>query len=552
MEICLAGLLGIGIVSIVWATLNLSVLGVDLLSLILLSFGGSFVIANLRTRRARRIATAERKRADAAEWELREFRYFASGVEKRNEVLRQSFESFRHATLHEGLTDLPNRNHIIEKLWRVLGDGADQRFAVLLLNLNRFRVINETLGHGTGDRIIHQVANRICEAIGPNDVASHFGGDEFVIILTKLEDPSAAIRFAEAIAKRIAESVRFRQREVYTSASIGIVLGCSDYQRPEDLLRDADIAMYNAKDSGKTCVVFDNTMYTRAVDQQQLETDLRYAIVCNELELFYQPIVRLDDAVLCGFESLVRWNHPKKGLMLPAEFIPLAESTGLIIPMTVQILRNACEQLVKWQKISSAPVPLMLSVNLSARNFSDTRLVDQVEAIVCETGIRPASLKLEITETTLMQNAQDTIAMLKRLKMIGVSISMDDFGTGYSSLSFLNTFPLDHLKIDRSFVGAMGNGNENRQIVRTIIALAKSLNLEIIAEGIETKEQFKKLRRLGCHFGQGYLFSPPLPATEFEPLLSDQFQWQNLLPRRSFPIAHGGSMTPISMESRIQ
>jgi len=551
-NICLSGLLAIGTISIVWATLNLSVLGIDVSSLILLSFGGSFVLVNLKTRQARVNAAVERKRAEAAEWELREVRHFVSGAEMRNEVLAQSYERFRRTAVPEGPTDLPNRKYIIEKLWEVLNEGPSARSAVLLLNLNRFRAINDTLGHDTGDRIIQQVAKRICETIGPDDVAGHLGGDEFAIILNKLDDPAAAMGVADLVAKRIGECVRFPRREVYTTASVGIVLGCSDYARPEDLLRDADIAMYNAKDSGKRCVIFDRTMYTRAVDRQQLETDLRYAIVCNELELFYQPIVRLEDAALCGCEALVRWNHPKKGFMSPVEFIPLAESTGLIIPMTVQILRSACTQLVRWQELSSAQEPLMVSVNLSVRNFSDPRLVDHVEAIIMETGVRPASLKLEITETAVMDNADDAIAILERLKTIGVSISIDDFGTGYSSLSFLHTFPLDHLKIDRSFVKVMGDANENRQIVRTIVALAKALDLEIIAEGIETKAQLKKLRRLGCHFGQGYLFSPPLPVTEFEPLLSDPYRWQNLLSGRAFKGLNSQSLPPSASELRVQ
>ena len=542
-EFCLYALLAAGFCPIVWAFLNFTAFGVDVNSLMLLSVGILLVVASFGSRRYRRDAVSERKRADSAEWELREFRHYLSGAEKSNEMLRQAYETSRTPN-REKLTELPDRRYVLKEISESLNNQSNNRFAVLLLNLNRFRMINDTLGQGTGDRIIRQVAKRICETIGTNDVAGHFGGDEFAVIVAELKDPSAAIRMADRLAHRIAESVRFKQREVYTTAGIGIVLGCSDYTRPEDLLRDAEIAMHNAKESGKNWVVFDQTMYTRAVDQQQLETDLRYAIVCNELELFYQPIVRLDDGKLCGFESLVRWNHPRKGLMSPSEFIPLAESTGLITPMTVQILKNACDKLVEWQDLFA---PLMLSVNLSARNFSDAQLVDQLETIVRESGIRPASLKLEITETALMKNAAETIELLKRLRALGVSISVDDFGTGYSSLSFLHTFPLDHLKIDRSFVETMGNGNQNRQIVRTIIALAKTLSLEIIAEGIETKEQFRKLRRLGCQYGQGYLFSRPLPVGEIETMLQDKISWAHLLPSGHLASRYDGE--PIQLET---
>ena len=292
--------------------------------------------------------------------------------------------------------------------------------------------------------------------------------------------------------------------------------------------------MYNAKDNRKTWMVFDRTMHARAVERQALETDLRYAIVCNELELFYQPIVRLEDASLCGFEALVRWNHPRRGMLWPSEFISIAESTGLIIPMSTQLLQKSCSQLAKWEERFPGRDPLMMSVNLSVTSFADLALVDQVNSIIAETGIRPSSLKLEITESAVMGNAEGAIAMLNRIKETGVSLSIDDFGTGYSSLSYLHKFPLDYLKIDRSFVTMMADGSENEEIVRTIVALAKALKLAIIAEGVETREQFHKLRGLGCEFGQGYLFSRPLPVDQIDAILSGEIIWSDILSEDGF------------------
>lgn len=459
-------------------------------------------------------------------------------------------EKARHSAYYDGLTDLPNRSFILEALKRLLdtaGSCEPAKFSVLCLNLNRFRVINESLGHSTGDRIIRQVAKRICESIGDGDIAAHLGGDEFVVILNDIDDPDTAARMADTLARRIAESIRFKVREVYTSVSIGITFGCRNYKRATDILRDADIAMYNAKDNRQQWMIFDRTMYTRAVERQQLETDLRYAIVCDELELFYQPIVRLEDASLCGFEALVRWNHPRRGLVWPSEFIPIAESTGLIVPMSTQILQRSCAQLGEWEKRFGRN-SLMMSVNLSVISFADMALVDQINSIMGETGIKPSSLKLEITESAVMGNAESAIAMLNRIKATGVSLSIDDFGTGYSSLSYLHKLPLDYLKIDRSFVTGMADGSENEEIVRTIVALAKALRLSIIAEGIETRTQLYNLRELGCEFGQGYLFSRPLPVNQIDAILSDDNLWSEFIAADQFsaPLQPDG---PIHLET---
>jgi EAL domain-containing protein (putative c-di-GMP-specific phosphodiesterase class I) len=339
------------------------------------------------------------------------------------------------------------------------------------------------------------------------------------VIVRDIIDVADATAVAEQISSRIAEAVRFRNRTAYVNASIGIVLADGKYKRGEDMLRDAEIAMYNAKDGKQKWAIFEKSMFARSLQRQQLETDLRYAIVCNELELYYQPIVRLDDRSLFGFEALVRWNHPRKGLLLPSEFIPAAEANGLIGPMSIQILKDACSQLANWERDFDAAQPVTVSVNISAANLADPNLVAQIESVIAETNIRPSSLKLEITESAVMEDAESAIETLRQVKETGVSLSIDDFGTGYSSLSYLQKFPIDYLKIDRSFVSEMEKGGENEEIVRTIIALAKALNLKLIAEGIETTYQFEKLRELGCEYGQGFLFARPLPARKAESLL---------------------------------
>jgi EAL domain-containing protein (putative c-di-GMP-specific phosphodiesterase class I) len=270
-------------------------------------------------------------------------------------------------------------------------------------------------------------------------------------------------------------------------------------------------------------------MHTKAVTLQQLETDLRYAIVCNELETFYQPIVELEKMMLSGFEALVRWNHPHRGMISPAEFIPLSEETGLVIPMTLEILRSACGQTVEWQKRSPDTKSLYVSVNLSGKHFAQDNMVEQIKTIVGETNIDPRCLKLEITESMVMENAEKAIAMLHQIRDIGVRLSIDDFGTGYSSLSYLHRFPIDTLKVDRSFVDMMEDGGENAEIVHTIIAMAHALKLNVIAEGIENIYQLNQLRILGCEYGQGYLFSRPMPVAEIEKIIDDKLRWTNIL-----------------------
>jgi len=482
---------------------------------------------------------AELERAEQAEQHVNQLQHYVAELERSGKALQESHENFRHAAYHDALTGLPNRNYFIESLKDLLlkckGNLGDD-FAVLFLDLKSFKTINDSLGHSLGDRLIKKVGQRLSGMVRDNDMVGRFGGDKFGVILKGLSSVDEATSFSERMAKGLAEPYSLEGREVFTSARIGIAYGNSRYTEAEDILRDADIAMYNSKETGEKFVVFDKKMHTRAVTRLQLETDLRYAIERDQFELHYQPIIGLNSASLEGFEALVRWNHPQRGLVPPNEFISIAESTGLIIPMTVKILQSACAQAVKWQNVSQSSTPLSMAVNLSGKHFADPGLVDQIQTVINTTRINPADLKLEITESAVMENAETAISMLKQIKQTGVQISIDDFGTGYSSLSYLHRFPIDLLKVDRSFVSAMEANTENGEIVRTVIALAKALNLKVVAEGIESIHQFHQLRILGCEFGQGFLFSKPLPVAEIELLLKDDGRWQHILPASGMPL----------------
>ncbi|MEO7539719.1 MAG: bifunctional diguanylate cyclase/phosphodiesterase [Pyrinomonadaceae bacterium] len=505
--------------------------GIVLLGVVYLVIRSS--IANLRTA-VDRASNNARGRADRAENTVSELQQYVAELEQTTESLQESHENFRRAAYHDALTGLPNRNYFIDTLKGLLKqtrENSESNFAVLFLDLKSFKTINDSLGHSMGDRLIKNVATRVSGMIREADLVGRFSGDKFGIILTDLLSRDGATGFADRLAKRLAEPYTLDGRQVFTSAKIGIAYGNSKYPEAEDILRDADIAMYYAKDNKENYVIFDQKMHIRAVTRLQLETDLRFAIERNEFELFYQPIIGLDTASLVGFEALVRWNHPHRGLVPPNEFIPISEATGLIIPMTVQILHAACSQLVKWQEASQSSQPLSVAVNLSGKHFGHPALVEQINTVIAETGIDPASLKLELTESAVMDNAETAILMLKQIKETGVQISIDDFGTGYSSLSYLHRFPIDLLKVDRSFVSAMEENSENGEIVRTVIALAKALNLKVVAEGIESIHQFHQLRILGCEYGQGYLFSKPLPVADIERLLNDNSRWQSILPQ---------------------
>lgn len=487
---------------------------------------------------------AERMRAEQAEKHVLELQHYISEIEAGSKALKESEKKLRYTAFHDTLTDLPNRNNFLDKLEFLIEKGKyspEFKFAVLNLNLNRFKTINDSLGHSTGNLLLKEVGRRISGLIDKKDFAARLASDEFAVILTGIENIDEAIGFAAKLNQKISEPYTFDNRQqVFASSSIGIVVHSEHYTEAENFIRDANIAMYHAKKNTAPYVIFDQHMHTQAVTRLQIETDLRYAVERNELLVYYQPILELDSIELVGFEALMRWQHPKRGLVPPVEFIPISETTGLIVPMTLWILRESCKKIVEWTRINPTGKKLMISVNFSGKHFAHPDLVEQVKKIIYETGVDVSSLKLEITESAVMENAESAIRTLKELRSLGVQLSIDDFGTGYSSLSYLHRFPINTLKVDRSFVSSMETGTENGEIVRTIIGLAKTLKLNVIAEGIESIHQLHQLRVLGCEYGQGYLFSRPVPVDEAERLIMDIGRWRSILPpHRSGIVQHG-------------
>jgi diguanylate cyclase (GGDEF)-like protein len=474
---------------------------------------------------------AERERAEQAERHVKELQHYVTKLEHSGEELRKSHERLQHAAYHDALTGLPNRNYFLETIKELLEECRQitgRPFAVLYLDLNRFKTINDSVGYSRGDRLIQHVADRLQEIVGENNIVGRFSGDEFAILVREIVNYRDVIAMANSVAEQLTRPFPLDDREIFTSACVGMAIGNSEYIEAEDLLRDADIAMYHAKDANQKCVVFDRHMRDRVMNLMQLETDLRVAIERREFELYYQPIVSLESLSLAGFEALVRWNHPQKGLVPPSEFISVCESTGLIVPLTIAILEDSCRQANVWSA-SDTGDSLFISVNLSGRHFDHPDLVEQIRSIIEQTHFDPRRLKLEITETAVMENADSAIEILRKIKELGIQLSVDDFGTGYSSLNYLHRFPIDTLKIDRSFVSSIERGNENSEIVRTILYLAKALRLNVVAEGIENIRQLNQLQLLGCDYGQGYLFSRPLPAGEVKHLLADGLHWKGLM-----------------------
>jgi diguanylate cyclase (GGDEF)-like protein len=390
--------------------------------------------------------------------------------------------------------------------------NKDHLFAVLFLDLDRFKNVNDSLGHSYGDLLLVAFAERLERTLRPVDTLARFGGDEFAILLSGIVDTTDAVRVSERIHGELSLPFNLNRNSTFASASIGIASSSSGYDRPEDILRDADIAMYRAKENGKARYeMFDQGMHARAVSRLQLESDLRQAIEEKQFSVFYQPIVALETGRLSGFEALVRWNHPRRGIVTPSDFVPVAEETGLIVPIGEWVLEEACKKIKEWQTKSPSHRGLCLSVNLSARQVSQPDLVERIQRALNISKLHPHFLKLELTESVVMENAESAAQMLKRLRALGVQLSIDDFGTGYSSLSYLHRFPVNYLKIDRSFVMRMTTDNDNA-IVKTISTLAHNLGMEVIAEGVETEEQCRQLKALGCEYGQGYLFSRPVNA----------------------------------------
>jgi diguanylate cyclase (GGDEF)-like protein len=461
-------------------------------------------------------ADAESQRAEQAERHVDELNHYISELERTSRALQESKEHFRHAAFHDSLTDLPNRSLFSDYLKLAIERSkrqSDYLFAVLFLDLDRFKYINDSLGHSYGDQLIIEITKRLQQCLRQVDTVSRFGGDEFAILLDGIKDPSDAIRVAEKIQHELTRPFELGGHEAFTSASIGIALSTAGYDQPDYILRDADTAMYRAKDAGKACYeLFDLEMHSRAVIRMRLENDLRRALERNEFCVYYQPIMSVQTERLSGFEALVRWQHPERGLVSPQQFIPIAEETGLIVPLGSWILEEACRQMQEWHLQHPANRTLTMNVNLSSKQLIQSGLVQEVKAILQKTGLPARSLKLEITESVVMENAELATNMLKQLSDLNVHLCIDDFGTGYSSLSYLHRFPVDTLKIDRSFVNRIEEKDENVEIVRTIATLARNLGMEVVAEGVESQDQLACLKALNCEYAQGYLFSRPLTA----------------------------------------
>jgi diguanylate cyclase (GGDEF)-like protein len=466
---------------------------------------------------------AERERAELAERHIEEQQRYIAELERVSRELQESREHFRHAAFHDELTGLPNRALLTDHLKLAIERARRRRdhlFAVLFLDLDRFKNINDSLGHAAGDELLIEIAQRLERCSRPTDTVARLGGDEFAILLDGLESQCDAIRVADRVQEELMRSFNLSGHEVYTAASIGITLSTHCYDNPENVLRDADTAMYRAKEKGKARYeLFDLDMHADAMARLQLENDLRRAIEYGEFEVFYQPIITLATGKVAGFEALVRWRHPERGMVMPSEFIPLAEETRLITEIGEWVLYESCRQMSRWRELFPAHASLTISVNLSSKQFTQHGLIERIKHALSETGLPPHLLKLEITESAVMDNAETAASMLRQLRDIGIQLSIDDFGTGYSSLSYLHRFPVDTLKIDRSFVSRMGEGDENAEIVRTIITLASNLGMAVIAEGVETEEQHAQLSALKCEYGQGYLYSRAVDAVAAQELI---------------------------------
>jgi PAS domain S-box-containing protein len=453
---------------------------------------------------------------------------------------KRAEERLAHQSFHDGLTDLPNRSLFLDRLQRVITTSrrhSDFKFAVLFIDIDEFKVFNDSLGHAAGDNLLRQIAERLtaslrgddtiscplgvgeAEPFGGESTLARPGGDEFTLLLEELHDPSDAIRVAERVQQRLAIPLSFNAQEIVLSVSIGIAFGSNGTADAQDVLRDAEIAMYRAKSTGKArCEVFDHAMHAGAIKRLQLETDLRKGLELNQFRVYYQPIVSLHGGQIVGFETLSRWQRPE-GLVMPGEFITVADESGIILPINRQLLYEACQQLRSWQELFPSDLPLTVNVNVTPKQFAQSDLASQISKTLQDTGLNPCYLNLEITETIAMADADRSAVVLSELKALGVRLDIDDFGTGYSSLSRLQRFPVDTLKIDRYFISRMDMDYQTREIVRIIVMLAHGLGVKVIAEGVETQPQADMLRDMGCELAQGYLYSKPVPAEAIDQLL---------------------------------
>ncbi len=464
-------------------------------------------------------------------------------VQMQDITARRSAEArLQHIAFHDSLTGLPNRSrfheHMARAIERVKAE-PQRRFAVMFLDFDRFKLINDSMGHSAGDAFLIQVARRIRDNVRPGDVVARLGGDEFAVLCEDLEREAHAVTLAERLQLVLGEPLQISGTEISTSASIGITFSTIGYQLPEEVLRDADIAMYRAKAAGKARhALFDAGLHQQVTDRVRLEGELRRAVEAGHLSVAYQPLFNLASGQLTGFEALARWQHPIQGLISPAVFIPIAEETALIGPLTDFILDSACRQLKLWQSRSAAFAGLSIQVNVSGNDIAHSAFAQRVTRAIVAARLQPNHLTLELTENVLMDRVDGAVDTLTRLRDLGVGLSIDDFGTGYSSLSYLSTLPIDSLKIDASFVRGMRNGSKEAEVVRAIVTLGASLGKSVIAEGIETESQFDQLRGMGCESGQGYHLSRPL-AVESVELLLDRIETER------WTVQHGHAPRPV-------
>jgi diguanylate cyclase (GGDEF)-like protein len=501
----------------------------------LLMAGGGYVVWDLASavsRTASLVATAQPAgemsgpRHDEIGTLMVAFNRMMGTIEQQADEINQfpkRLEQLTRQAFRDALTGLPNRALFMDRLSHGLTRARrrHEHVAVLFLDLDRFKVINDTLGHTVGDQLLVEVSNRLGSSLRPGDTVARLGGDEFGLLLEDVADAETAELVALRIEAELARPLSFEGREVFVTASIGIALSSERLGTPEEVLRDADLAMYHAKAKGKARhEIFDGTMSAPALDRMDLEMDLRSAIANRDFRLHYQPILRLETGRIVEVEALIRWQHEKRGLLQPDAFIGLTEETGLIVPIGQWVLTEACRQARAWQiEFPRAPA-LGMSVNLSAKQFQNPKLVEEITDALTMSGLDPACLKLEITESVVMQDVPATLAKLHELKDLGIRLAIDDFGTGYSSLGYLKRFPVDTLKIDRSFVKGLSHEGGDSAIVRAVVTVAKSLNMDVTAEGIETEQQRLELKALGCDLGQGFLFGRPTTPEHLKPLLA--------------------------------
>ncbi len=438
---------------------------------------------------------------------------------------QQTQDKLTHMALHDPLTNLANKAYLIERLQTCLDivqHAKDEQFALIFIDCNRFKRINDSLGKVAGDRILVKIAQRLQQIVPQENLLARSGGNEFIILLETIADKQSAIAIAETIHQEFMAPIWYENREIKIDFSIGIIVGNDCYTSPDQLLRHADIALHQAKKNPiLRYQIFEGEMTQRAIANLQLETDLHRAIQRQEFVLFYQPIVCLKQEKIVGVEALIRWQHPQKGLVPPNDFIPLAEDSNLIIPIGEWVIQEACDRLARWQQQTQYPQlhELAIEVNLSVKQLAQPDLVEQLENIIREAKVDPQALKLEITETILMEDVETSQLVLSKLKASGFQLMLDDFGTGYSSLRYLQQLTISTIKIDRSFVSNLEQNTHNQKIVAAMVNLAHTLGLNVVAEGIETREQLAMLQQLGCDYGQGYLFGKPTSVTDFERMM---------------------------------